>query len=208
MKKVGITGAGLALCLGLSVASANAVTIDLFPASQTVTPGASADVDVVISGLGSFSAPSLGGFDLDLSFDDSVLSFAGVVFGDYLGDVSAFEATAGSGLVPGGVGLVELSFLPPAVLDGIQPGTFTLATVSFDAIALGASAMSISRAELADGLGDPVDATLGSASVRVAAASAPEPGMVLLLIPSLLGLSGSCRSRLWRSVAGRSKRSR
>jgi hypothetical protein len=161
----------------------HAITISLNPATQTVTAGSSLDVALVISGLGSGAAPSLGTFDLDLSFNSSILGFTGAVFGDPgLGDQldlsglgSLSIATPGAG----SVNLFELSFDAAADLDALQADSFTLATLSFSALSAGTSPLGITLNALGDANGDPLTADLAGGSISVG--SVPEPATWLLL---------------------------
>ena len=89
----------LAVVLGLVVffsLSALAIPIDITigfePVSQIVPVGESVSVDLVISGLGDYSEPSLGAFDLDITYNTAILDFTGYTLGSYLGDLSLWEA--------------------------------------------------------------------------------------------------------------------
>jgi hypothetical protein len=178
----------------LAVATpAQAIVIGFDPSSQTVAPGASVDVELTVSGLGDFAPDSLSVFDLDVSFDPAVLSFSAVAFGDpVLGDQLDLFGFGSFTDVVSGVGVVnllELSFDLPGDLDTLQAGSFTLATLTFDALAVGTSALSVAINALGDSFGDPLDATLAGGSVTVNAAVAmPEPGTLWLLAIGLLGL--------------------
>lgn len=181
----------------------HAITVSLNPATQTVTAGSSVDVALVISGLGSGAAPSLGTFDLDLSFNSSILSFTGAVFGDpglgdqldVLGLGSIFAATPGAG----SVNLFELSFDAAADLDALQADSFTLATLSFSALSAGTSPLGITLNALGDANGDPLTADLADGSINVNAnnnaGSVPEPATWLLLGLGALTMNRFTRQR-------------
>lgn len=79
-KKISIV-AFVLLTLGVHSIQAQAAIIGFNPSSQTVELGDNVSVDLTISGLG---ADVLTGFDLDVSFDDSVPGFAGFDFGTEL----------------------------------------------------------------------------------------------------------------------------
>lgn len=160
-----------------------AVTIGLVPGSQTVGVGLPASVDVVVSGFGVGLGPSLGAFDLDVSYDDSILAATGVTFGPFLGDPGLGEAILGFDVsVPGLVDFFEVSLLLPFELDVLQPGSFPLATISFDTVGVGASSLSFSEAVLGDAFGQPLDVTSAQpGSIRVV----PEPASWNLLLAGL-----------------------
>ena len=113
-----------------------ALSIGLNPASGTIAPGEDLNVTLFVEGLGSYEAPSLGGYDVDIYYDPLILNFTSVSFGPYLGyymdfgdDMKGSSAdVAASG---GTLNIAEVSFLLPYELDALQPDTFELATISF-----------------------------------------------------------------------------
>lgn len=177
----------LSLGAALLIASpaSRAVTIDFVPAAQSVSPGGTAQVDIVVGGLGDGVAPSLGSFDIDVGFDAGVLSLASVALGGDLGDpASILETDAGSGLL--GAGLLDvfvISFLFDFELDALQSDRVVLATMVFDAIGVGVSPLSLPQVILGDALGAPLAlaGAAGSGSIAVRQASVPEPGALALL---------------------------
>ena len=174
---------------------ATAFTIEFNPASQSLSAGSALVVDLVVSGLVDNATPSLGTFDLDVSFDSSVLNFSGATFGDQLnlsslGDVSA--VTPGTGTV----NLFELSLESANDLDNLQAGSFTLATLSFNAIAEGTSSLKLTLNALGDSLGDPLTATVAGGSVIVQSiATVPVPPALPMLLASLLVIGTMSSSR-------------
>jgi hypothetical protein len=187
--------AGLAGFL-LRSASADAVLIDFAPSAQTVTAGAAVGVDIVVSGLGDLSEPSLGTFDLDLSYDPSVLSVVSVTLTPLLGDVSLGEAVEVVDLATAGlVDLLLLSLLSPAELDSLQPESFVLATLSFDALAPGTSALALTQVLLGDAFGADLDATTGTGAITVSidGTPVPEPTLAGFLLAAVLGLVAARR---------------
>jgi len=124
----------------------------------------------------------VGAFDLSVSFNPAVLSATGVTFGSLLGDPLLFEALTGSLIFSGSVDFFEVSLLTPAELDALQTVSFTLATLSFNAVGLGTTGLSfvpgVAGFAVSDGFGDPLSITANDGSVDVVA---PEPGTLLLL---------------------------
>lgn len=118
-----------------------AISIGFTPVSQEVPLGDPAMVDLVISDLGSFSAPSLRAFDMDITYDSTILAFDSLIFGDPfsgdqqdlfgLGSVTAYDASA-----PGTINLFELTLHFPLDLADFQADTFVLASLTFDILAL------------------------------------------------------------------------
>ncbi|RNC65601.1 MAG: hypothetical protein ED859_17430 [Desulfuromonadales bacterium] len=83
----------MAMLMGLLAAvPAMAITIGFQPAAQTVGLGNSVSVDIVAS-LGSNEI--VAAYDLDLSYDSTILSATNVTFGTMLGDPTIFEALTG-----------------------------------------------------------------------------------------------------------------
>lgn len=154
----------LAGAMALSGAS-QALTIGISPSTTSLTVGDSLSADVVVDGLGAGGPPSLGVFDLDISFTPTTLGFAGVSFSPFLGDLGLGEAiSAFDGVsIPGVVNIFELSLLEadgascllciPPFLDGIQPANFVLATLTFNALGAGTSALTLSVNSMGDGFG-------------------------------------------------------
>ena len=182
----------------LAPLSSQAISISLNPVSQTVTVGSSFDVTLTISGLGDGIAPSLSAFDTDISFDQTILSFSSVTFGSFLGDPdpASFETITSFDdfTTPGIVNLFEVSLLDgnaatcifciPPYLDDLQPGEFTLATLTFNALAAGSSSLGINLNALADADANSLTADLNAARVNVDGTNGtvPEPPTLLLLV--------------------------
>jgi hypothetical protein len=135
----------------LAAPRADAISIALVPSSVVVPVGASFGVDVVVSGLGDGAVPSLGSYDIDLSFDPALLAVGTVSFGVFLGapDVSLVSVATSPGLVD----FAEVSLAPPDLIDALQPGSFSVATVTFTSIAAGTSAIDFGAVLLGDAVG-------------------------------------------------------
>jgi hypothetical protein len=190
----------LFLFLGvLQILSAASITVT--PSSQSVNLGSQAVVSLDISGLGSGAAPSVGAYDIDLSFDSSILALTSVVFGDpVLGDqLDLFSLGSILGATPGAgtVNVFEISLDFVDDLNQLQADAFTLATFTFDTLSAGSSTLSLSLNALGDADGLPLEATPTGGSVDVVGSEPPpvtvsEPSVwttYTLLMAGLAGLS-------------------
>jgi hypothetical protein len=177
-----------AVLLGLALAAppAAAISIALLPAALDASVGDAFDLDVVVSGVGT---SSLAAFDLDVTFDDSLLSFSSLDYGSLLGGpLDSIQPVATSA---GLVDFAEISLLSHSELQALQGDTFTIATLHFTVSAPGTSTVSISQALAAGGeTGGALPVTsLGAARVTGLAASAvPEPGAAALFALGLLAV--------------------
>ena len=151
-----------------------AISVDLVPSSVTVMAGDSLSVGVVISGLVAGGPPSVGAFDLTVSFNPAILSPTGVAFGLFLRNPGLLQALTGFNFLSGLVEFAEVSLLSPAALDALQPASFTLATLSFTALASGTTTLAFSQITVDDAFGNKL--------------AIPEPGTLLLLGSGLAGL--------------------
>lgn len=180
----------------LPIDRARAVAITFQPSSQQVALGNMASVDLVISDLGVGSAPSIGVFDIDVSFSPSILGLgvAGVVFGNQLDILSLGSIQQVDLGVMGVVNVFELSLDSASDLDLLQGASFTLFTLTFDALSVGLSPLSVTVHNLGDSLGTPIVADLSSGSIQVVNAI-PEPGALVLFTLGLIGLAGLMQGR-------------
>ena len=194
-----------ALYLGLSLAVApfvfqdvaQAVILD-FSSTPVVETGEQVSIDIIISDLVNGGAPSLGAYDFDIRFDSSILNFDSVTFGDaVLGnqlDIIGLFGTFNDVLKLSSdtINLFELSLDDPFDLDTFQADSFTLATLTFDAVGAGTSTLEFSNVILGNALGHPLSVTTNQGMVTVEASDAvpvPESSTTFsLLALGLLGL--------------------
>lgn len=174
-------------------ASANATPIiSIDPTSTNEQLGNSVAVDVNIGGL---TGEVIGGFDIDVSYDASVLAFSEVIFGPFLdGPTDSLRSVLLSGAT---VNAAEVSLGLLLNQDGSTG--FTLFSIVFDTIGLGTSALDLNVNDLSDFDGGELDSlTLGgSVNVEEGTTSVPEPSSlsVALLAFALLGASARRRSQ-------------
>lgn len=182
----------------LHYSAASAVTLEVQPSAPVVGLGGSVTIDIVIDGLGNLSAPSLGAFDLDLTFDNSLFSFNSATFGDpVLGNqLDLFGFGSINGATPGAsaVNLFEVSLDFVSDLDTLQAGSFTLASLVFDAspVNVGLGFFGLTDIVLSDSLGGPLDVSeVTGAHVQVV----PVPAALWLFGSGLIGLIGLSRRK-------------
>jgi hypothetical protein len=186
--------AGLAVPTG-----ALAVSIGIEPVYQLVGIGSEVTVDLVVSGLGNFEPDSLGAFDVDIVFDNNILTYSGYSLGGLLGEVDteAFDDSLEL-IAPDTIDLAEISFLFDFELDMLQPESFTLATITFLAEDFGISPVVISEATLI--LGDAFGGELVLPDIdngRVEVAAIPDASTLLLLISAAaMGALGRAERRV------------
>jgi len=186
----------LAVVLGFVVffsLSVLAITIGFEPVSQEVVVGDPASVNLVISGLGDYSEPSLGTFDLNVTYNTAILDFTGYTLGLYLGDISLWEAVdlSWGETTPGTINLAELSLLSVSELDSLQPDSFTLATLTFNTLAVGTSSLDISITALGDAYGGSLSLDVQSGNIS----PVPEPATFILIGFGLGGIGILRRKR-------------
>lgn len=202
MKKSLFSVIALAALLLFITTTSHAITIGFDPVSQDVPVGDTVAVELFILDLENYSPDSLSTFDLDISFDSAILAFHSVVFGDpVLGDQldlwglgSWTEVTHGVGTV----NLYELSFDSADDLNTFQVGSFTLATLTFDTLAVGTSSLDITLG--AWGLGDANGNALTVDQIQSGSISpVPEPATMLLVGSGMAGIFGLRRKRWFKS---------
>ncbi len=121
--------------------------ISVSPSTQNATVGDSVAVDILVSGIDPGTA--VGGVSFDLSFNSAILQ--GVSFSldpDFkMSDALDPILDLSGGFTGGSNSPLDVFFtagLDPAVLPGLQGTGFRVATVKFDAVGAGLSALNLS----------------------------------------------------------------
>jgi hypothetical protein len=184
------------------------VLLAVVPQAQIIAPGTTTSIELRVSGLGVNSAPSLGAFDLNLAFNPVVVAFTGLTFGDPVqGDqlsLSGVPAISDFSLSSAGVlDLFSISLDSANLLDTEQADQFVLATLSFQAIAPGSTALTLSINSVSDSEGNPLSVALQTGSIAVT--SVPEPSAIWLFPPALACVAWRRNRRRQRSSLSSSK---
>jgi cohesin domain-containing protein len=200
-KSISMLSAVLLLGVGL-VPAADALTLSVVPQASTLNVGDTVSVDVVVSDLVNGGAPSLGAYDIDLSFDPSVLSFASIAFGTGLSVTGVPSIIQEFALGTGFVNPFEASLEDTADLNALQAGAFTLFTITFNAGQVGTSLLSLGVNSLsnAEGAGVVADALNAGTISVVGAPAVPLPAGVWLLVSGVAGVGAL--GRRWRRGGG------
>lgn len=171
-------------------AQGGTIGLGINPITQQVIGGSPVYVGVLISGLGNGTAPSLGAFDLDVGYDESILEYHSATFGDpFLGDqldLLGFGSISGDTSVSGSVNLFEVSFDPVATLNSDQAPGFNLVTLLFRAAQSGTRPIGLSNVVLSDADGNALSADIRGGSVSVV----PLPGAVWLFGSAMTAFAG------------------
>ena len=162
------------------VGVSEAATLSVYPSSQTVAVGANVFVDINVAGLGAAGAPSVGAYDLSVSYDSLLLTFESAIFGHELDIFLLGSNPSGvSTTLPNTVNVFEVSLDSVANLNNLQSADFTLFRLTFTGAALGTSPIGISVNALADSAGDSLARSVVGGNVTVAAVPAPAAGWLL-----------------------------
>jgi hypothetical protein len=192
MRKVAIVWLLVGVISLIAIAPASALTIGFSPSSSTAGIGDLIGIDVLVT---KSADEIVAAYDLDVSYNSSVLTATNVTFGSSLGapDYSLSNFVLSYGLID----FADVSFLSDSELLNSQAGSFTLATLFFHADAAGTSPLLF--ANYLDGFNDIkgannvpyLTATLDTGLVTVeGTAPVPEPSTMLLFSAGLIGLWG------------------
>lgn len=185
MKSIRMVGAalGLAALMAVSAPSAEAAPLVFIqPTPQIVEVGDPVSIDVMISGL----TESVGGFDIDVAFDDSILTgdtFAVDPDGNFDSDLDVSFGFSAD--------LVNIALVGDPAGDNLALNPFRLGTINFTAAALGNSLLTLTFNDLSNESGEQLlDASSRGGIVCVVQSvtapvncgrQVPEPGLLAML---------------------------
>lgn len=173
--------------------NANAVMISLFASPNVLELNENFTLDVVISDLGTGMSPSVGAFDIDVLFNNSVLQFNSATIGDGLDSWAGifFSATEMGGTVSAS----DTALDDEATIDANQPDSFVLFSLNFTALLSGTTELYLDIQSISNTAGTALINDFQTMDARVSVLSdvnVPEPSSFLLL---LLGLAWLLKPR-------------
>ena len=182
------------------VATAEGATITVTPSTQTIAPGGTAVIDIVLSGLG--PSDVVGGFSLLLSFTNSILGGPDSFVNNPDGKMGAFPLDLSGGFTGGTHSPLDLFYLADGSISSanlkLAEGTgFRLASVSLTGLSAGLSPLTLSVSPSTgvflsnyDGTAA-IPATAVNGSVCVTSPTAGPNGCSLVPEPATLTLLGT-----------------
>ena len=179
----------------LAVSQAQAYTVSLTPAAQTVNQGAVVAVGVSVSDLGPLG---LGSYNFDLGFDGAILGFDHVVDAFGLGIAFGLDFTSSAGAFS----VSDFSIEDPQSLLVRQAAEVTLFTLYFNTVGVGTSALAFGSGILSDVNGDIVSFLSNNASITVldvVDVPVSAPGTLALLLAA--GLAAALTRRRGAAAA-------
>jgi hypothetical protein len=183
------------IALALPVTGSADPILSITPAFQSGNIGDIFTVNLILSGL--TAGQEVGGFDVDISFNSSILAPLAITLGVGLG-TGLDQFTVANSFAGGVADIAQFSFLDELSLQTLQGGSFLLATLTFQGIANGLSNLTITQAIFSDGNfnSQPLPVSLVNGAIQVGSAtSLPAPGTLLLLGAGMVVLG---LQRRWR----------
>lgn len=184
MKKNSILWTLLAF-LFLTNSAQAALIVRATPSGTSFSVGNNFTVAIEVSGLTDSTAPSLGVYDINLSFDSALVSLDAIAFGSGL-DVLALGSIQSTTLGAGTVNLFELSLDSVSDLNDLQLDTFVLATLNFSSVGVGGNAFDLFINAFGDAEGNSLAAGVVGGSVEITDGgtppSVPEPASLALVV--------------------------
>ncbi|NOQ15296.1 MAG: hypothetical protein GQ583_12570 [Methyloprofundus sp.] len=165
-------------------AQAAVISVDTLPGlptiegSRNIMTSTPFSVDILITDVADFS-----GFEFDLFFDSSILKALSITSGDIFGtDTFGLENSVNSSSV-------RLSEFSTAIDEGINITTANvLASVSFEVVGFGISALTLNNIILSDSLGSEITAnTLQNGQID-SKVTIPDPNPLFLFMMSFLAI--------------------
>ena len=174
---------GLAILSMLS-AHTSAAIINL---NTTDTNMLGQNVELVID-ISDLTNDGLSAFDIDLSFDDSLLAFTGYTLGTDL--VDDFWGQDDYSLGQTSSGIINISELSWLIDFSAQPSDFILATLNFTSMNTGIANFSVAYYDLVDGNNQNIlDINTETANVSISTNTVAEPENITLFLSVALAIS-------------------
>ncbi len=124
---------GCALAAGFAATASAQISLYLSPSSQSTSVNGTATYSLNVKGLktsADYAGPVLGGYNITLDFNSAIASVQSVAFGSLL-NLSGTDYQSADTSSAGVLSLMEISFDSASALEAAQPGSFTLATITF-----------------------------------------------------------------------------
>ncbi len=201
----------ITFCILVVTFQVNAAIISLQPSTSTIDVGDSFILDIVISQLALGGSPSIGAFDLNLNFTNTILGIDDTdsdndgVFDSVTLDPNSELDTYDMGinftgtqfLASGVLNMFALSLDLPQDLDSFQSRSFTLAQIQMVGTQAGMSTVAVSINDLSDANGNNLQASINSSQITVNGNTpipVPEPNILILILMSAVGFAlKACR---------------